>query len=294
MLEQERLATTGHTLPDQIWIAEWNGRATTRTSYVGDDGWRQDRVHQYRGDHKATYGGISLHIDSNFMDVGRGTRPGKAAPHCKVQVDFPTYPRRARGDRGEHVKAAQCFLRQQGHYDGMLHGLNADTGAEMWAYVPQIVVPSLYQLASIPYNHRYFVDGSPTVGDICVDAVDGPMPQTRFVTQKAFLRGFTPLVVINKIDRDGARPGWVLDQTFDLFDRLGATEEQLDFPVVYTSALQGYASLAPDARDGDMTPLFESIVTHVAPPQVDLEATHESALQVVRLEDLQQYASVKD
>jgi peptidoglycan hydrolase-like protein with peptidoglycan-binding domain len=122
MLEQERLDPSGHTLPDQVWIAEWNGRATTRTSYVGDDGWRQDRVHQYRGDHEATYGGISLHIDSNFMDVGRGTRPGKAAPHCKVRVDFPIYPRRERGDRGEHVKAAQCFLRQQGHYDGRLHG----------------------------------------------------------------------------------------------------------------------------------------------------------------------------
>ena len=122
MLEQERLAPSGHTLPDQIWIAEWNGKATTRSTFVADDGWRQDRVHQYRGDHRATYGGISLHIDSNFMDVGRGTRPGKAAPHCGVRVDFPTYPRRERGDRGEHVKAAQCPLRQQGHYDGKLHG----------------------------------------------------------------------------------------------------------------------------------------------------------------------------
>ena len=106
---------------------------------------------------------------------------------------------------------------------------------------------------------------------LLVDAVDGPMPQTRFVTQKAFARGLRPLVVINKIDRDGARPGWVLDQTFDLFDRLGATEEQLDFPVVYTSALHGYASLSPDARAGDMTPLFESIVLHVKPPRVDAD-----------------------
>lgn len=122
MLEQERLDPSGHTLPDQIWVAEWNGRATTRSTYLGDDGWEQDRVHQYRGDHEATYGGITLHIDSNFMDVGRGTRGGRVAPHCRVRVDFATYPRRERGDRGEHVKAAQCFLRQQRHYDGRLHG----------------------------------------------------------------------------------------------------------------------------------------------------------------------------
>ena len=82
---------------------------------------------------------------------------------------------------------------------------------------------------------------------LLVDAVEGPMPQTRFVTQKAFVHGFTPLVVINKIDRDGARPGWVLDQTFELFDRLGASEKQLDFPVVYASALQGFAGLEPGA-----------------------------------------------
>jgi GTP-binding protein len=104
---------------------------------------------------------------------------------------------------------------------------------------------------------------------LLVDAVDGPMPQTRFVTQKAFARGLVPLVVINKIDRDGARPEWVLDQTFDLFDRLGATEQQLDFPVIYASALQGYAGTEPDVRGGDMTPLFEAIVAHVPPPPVD-------------------------
>jgi GTP-binding protein len=104
---------------------------------------------------------------------------------------------------------------------------------------------------------------------LLVDAVDGPMPQTRFVTQKAFTRGLTPLVVINKIDRDGARPGWVLDQTFDLFDRLGATDAQLDFPVVYASALQGYAGLSPDTRSGDMQPLFDAIVANVPPPAVD-------------------------
>jgi GTP-binding protein len=104
---------------------------------------------------------------------------------------------------------------------------------------------------------------------LLVDAVDGPMPQTRFVTQKAFARGFTPIVVINKIDRDGARPGWVLDQTFDLFDRLGATDRQLDFPVIYASALNGYAGTTPDVRGGDMTPLFEAIVRHVPPPAVN-------------------------
>jgi GTP-binding protein len=106
---------------------------------------------------------------------------------------------------------------------------------------------------------------------LLVDAVDGPMPQTRFVTQKAFLRGFTPLVVINKIDRDGARPGWVLDQTFELFDRLGASDKQLDFPVIYASALKGYAGTQPDVRDGDMQPLFETIVKRVPPPPVTLE-----------------------
>jgi GTP-binding protein len=106
---------------------------------------------------------------------------------------------------------------------------------------------------------------------LLVDAVDGPMPQTRFVTQKAFVMGFRPIVVVNKIDRPGARPDWVLDQTFDLFDRLGATEQQLDFPVVYASALLGYAGLTPEVRGGDMTPLFETIVDRVPPPDVDLE-----------------------
>ncbi len=104
---------------------------------------------------------------------------------------------------------------------------------------------------------------------LLVDAMDGPMPQTRFVTQKAFQMGFKPIVVINKVDRPGARPGWVLDQTFDLFDHLGATNEQLDFPVVYASALHGYASLDPDAREGDMTPLYEAIMKHVHAPKVD-------------------------
>ena len=104
---------------------------------------------------------------------------------------------------------------------------------------------------------------------LLVDAVDGPMPQTRFVTQKAFASGLRPIVVINKIDRPEARPSWVLDQTFDLFDRLGATEAQLDFPVVYASALQGFASPDPAHRGGDMNALFEAIVRHCPPPEVD-------------------------
>jgi GTP-binding protein len=107
---------------------------------------------------------------------------------------------------------------------------------------------------------------------LLVDAVDGPMPQTRFVTQKAFARGLKPIVVVNKVDRPGARPDWVVDQTFDLFDRLGATDEQLDFPIVYTSALEGWATLNLAAAKGsDMTPLFETITKHVSPPEVDLE-----------------------
>jgi GTP-binding protein len=106
---------------------------------------------------------------------------------------------------------------------------------------------------------------------LLVDAVEGPMPQTRFVTQKAFAQGLVPVVVVNKIDRDGARPDWVINQTFDLFDRLGATDQQLDFPIIYASALEGYASTEADVRSGDMTPLFQTIVDHVPPPDVDPE-----------------------
>ncbi len=106
---------------------------------------------------------------------------------------------------------------------------------------------------------------------LLVDAVDGPMPQTRFVTQKAFALGLKPIVVINKIDRPGARPEWVVDQTFDLFDRLGATDEQLDFPIVYASAINGYAGLEPDTTGGDMTPLFQTIVDKVSPPPVNVD-----------------------
>ncbi len=106
---------------------------------------------------------------------------------------------------------------------------------------------------------------------LLVDAVDGPMPQTRFVTQKAFAQGLNPIVVINKIDRPGARPHWVVDQVFDLFDRLGATDKQLDFPIVYSSALLGYATLDLNHSSEDMVPLFETIVKHVPAPDVDPE-----------------------
>ncbi len=106
---------------------------------------------------------------------------------------------------------------------------------------------------------------------LLVDAAEGPMPQTRFVTQKAFAMGFRPIVVINKIDREGARPDWALDQTFELFDNLGATDEQLDFPVVYASAVNGYAGLEPSITEGDMTPLFETILEEVPAPDVDPE-----------------------
>lgn len=105
---------------------------------------------------------------------------------------------------------------------------------------------------------------------LVVDAVDGPMPQTRFVTQKAFACGLKPIVVINKIDRPGARPHWVMDQVFDLFDNLGATDEQLDFPVVYASALNGYAKLALEDETTDMTALLQTVIDKVPSPVVDV------------------------
>lgn len=104
---------------------------------------------------------------------------------------------------------------------------------------------------------------------LLVDAVDGPMPQTRFVTSKAFERGLKPIVVVNKVDRPGARPDWVVDQVFDLFDRLGATDEQLDFPIIYASALNGIAGLDADELADDMSPLFEMIAEKVPAPEVD-------------------------
>ena len=117
---------------------------------------------------------------------------------------------------------------------------------------------------------------------LLVDAVDGPMPQTRFVTQKAFAHGLKPIVVVNKIDRPGARPDWVIDQVFDLFDNLGATDEQLDFPIVYASALNGWATLDYNEPKTDITDLFQAIVDHVAPPAVELDG--ETQLQVSQLD----------
>ena len=117
---------------------------------------------------------------------------------------------------------------------------------------------------------------------LLVDAVDGPMPQTRFVTSKAFAMGFKPIVVINKIDRPGARPDWALDQTFELFDKLGASDEQLDFPVVYASAINGYAGLESDITEGDMIPLLQTIVDSVSHPDVDPDAPFQ--MQVSQLD----------
>jgi len=124
---------------------------------------------------------------------------------------------------------------------------------------------------------------------LLVDAVEGPMPQTRFVTQKAFDLGLRPIVVVNKIDKDGSRPDWVVDQTFDLFDRLGGTDEQLDFPVVYASAINGFASLDSGVREGDMTPLFETIIKEVNAP--DLDESGPFRMQVTSL-DYNSYVGV--
>jgi len=116
---------------------------------------------------------------------------------------------------------------------------------------------------------------------LLVDAVDGPMPQTRFVTSKAFEQGLNPIVVINKIDRPGARPDWVMDQVFDLFDRLGATDEQLDFPVIYTSAINGIAGLEVEDMAEDMTPLFQLVVDKVNAPAVDADGTFQMQISAL-------------
>ncbi|MDH2432836.1 translational GTPase TypA [Pokkaliibacter sp. MBI-7] len=116
---------------------------------------------------------------------------------------------------------------------------------------------------------------------LLVDAVDGPMPQTRFVTQKAFARGLKPIVVINKVDRPGARPDWVVDQVFDLFDRLGATDEQLDFPIIYASALNGIAGTSHEDLAADMTPLFEAIVNLVPAPAVDADGAFQMQISAL-------------
>lgn len=117
---------------------------------------------------------------------------------------------------------------------------------------------------------------------LLVDAVDGPMPQTRFVTQKAFAHGLKPIVVVNKVDRDGARPHWVIDQVFDLFDKLGATDEQLDFPIIYASALMGYAGKELDSLEKDLNPLFEAILSHCPPP--DAQAQGPFQMQISSLD----------
>ena len=103
---------------------------------------------------------------------------------------------------------------------------------------------------------------------LLVDAVEGPMPQTRFVTQKAFAQGLNPIVVVNKVDRQGARPNWVIDEVFELFDNLGANDSQLDFPVIYTSALRGTSGLDPDKQQNGMDAIFSMIVEQVPPPNV--------------------------
>ncbi len=116
---------------------------------------------------------------------------------------------------------------------------------------------------------------------LLVDAVDGPMPQTRFVTQKALARGLRPIVVINKIDRPGARPHWVLDRTFDLFDQLNATDEQLDFPVIYASALDGVSGYEADEIKDDLTPLFETIISKVPAPDVDIDGAFQMQISAL-------------
>ena len=124
---------------------------------------------------------------------------------------------------------------------------------------------------------------------LLVDAQEGPMPQTRFVTQKAFAQGLKPIVVINKIDKPGARPDWVMDQVFDLFDNLGATDDQLDFQVVYASALNGWASLDADEPAEDMTALFQTIVDQVSPPDADIDGAFQ--MQISQL-DYNSYVGV--
>ena len=124
---------------------------------------------------------------------------------------------------------------------------------------------------------------------LVVDAFDGPMPQTRFVTKKAFAYGLKPIVVINKVDRPGARPDWVVDQVFDLFVNLDATDEQLDFPIVYASALNGIAGLDHEDMAEDMTPLYQAIVDHVPAPDVDLDGPFQ--MQISQLDYCLLYTS---
>ena len=142
------------------------------------------------------------------------------------------------GEKGEPQIVARCPFTEFGHMQEALEkrGIHPLSAAHEYISTTPIELPEAQATEVLQL----------------VDAMDGPMPQTRFVTQKAFAMGFKPIVVVNKVDRPGARPGWVLDQTFDLFDRLGASDDQLDFHTVYASALQGYASLDPEVRSGDM------------------------------------------
>jgi GTP-binding protein len=170
----------------------------------------------------------------------------------------------ARADAGERVMDSNDLERERG-----ITILSKNTAIEWGGYRINIVdTPGHADFGGEVERVLSMVDSVL----LLVDAVDGPMPQTRFVLQKALAQRFRPIVVINKIDRPGARPDWVLDQTFDLFDNLGASDEQLDFPVVYASALGGYASLDSEVREGDMTPLFEMIRDHVPPPDVDADS----------------------
>jgi len=123
---------------------------------------------------------------------------------------------------------------------------------------------------------------------LLVDAVEGPMPQTRFVTRKALALGLQPIVVVNKIDRPGARSAWVVNQTFELFDKLGATDEQLDFPVIYASALQGWASTDYTERQPNMDALFEAVLKHVPAPKTDAD------FKTLLAQDTQKWNKVKE
>src|SRR6187399_3752339 len=148
-------------------------------------------------------------------------------------------------ERGITILAKNCSIRyQQGELSAHINIVDTPGHADFGGEVERVLS---------------MVDGVL----LLVDAVEGPMPQTRFVTRKALALGLKPIVVVNKVDRDSARPDWVVNQTFDLMDKLGATEDQLDFPVIYASALQGWASLDATTQQPDMAPLFEAILKYV-------------------------------
>jgi GTP-binding protein len=179
----------------------------------------------------------------------------------------------ARKDTGDRVMDSNDLERERG-----ITILSKNTAIEWQDYRINIVdTPGHADFGGEVERVLSMVDGVL----LLVDAVDGPMPQTRFVTQKAFGHGFSPIVVVNKIDRDGARPDWVVDQTFDLFDRLGASDEQLDFPVVYTSAINGISGHAPDDMAADMSVLFETIVERCPPPPVNPDGPFQLQISVL-------------